>query len=120
MKRTVDVRHFSRVSILGLLLTSTFALALADDPNYSKLTYGDGKEYQTTLFRRPSSRGTASTAEQSKLIHGLSWDTECKDSGWWEYQEKFRHDAEAWAKAHPDDSNQTNLPASKQSPAPDR
>src|ERR1700678_467012 len=50
MKRTVDVRHISRVSIFVLLLTSTFALALADDPNNSKLTYGDGKEYQTTFF----------------------------------------------------------------------
>jgi hypothetical protein len=50
MKNTGDVRKFSRASIFALLLTSTFALALADDPNYSNLTYGDGKEYQTTFY----------------------------------------------------------------------
>jgi hypothetical protein len=50
MKNTGDVRKFSRASIFAFLLASTFALALADDPNYSKLTYGDGKEYQTTFY----------------------------------------------------------------------
>jgi hypothetical protein len=65
----------------------------------------DACKYLTAISTSPDIHWTA---EQSKLIHGLSWDTECKDSGWWEYQEKFRHDAEAWAKSHPDDSNQTN------------
>jgi hypothetical protein len=81
------------------------------------LSQTDACQYLTAISTSP---GIHWTAEQSRLIHGLSWDTECKDSGWWEYQEKFRHDAEAWAKSHPDDSNQTNLPASKQSPEPDR
>jgi hypothetical protein len=54
------------------------------------------------------------TPEQAKSIRGLSWDTQCKDSGWWEYQEKFRQDAEARAKSHPDESSPTILPEPKQ------
>jgi hypothetical protein len=74
-------------------------------------------EYLTAIFTSPDIHWTA---EQSKLIHGLSWDTQCKDSGWWEYQEKFRRDAEAWAKSHPYESNPTILPEPKQSPVTDR
>jgi hypothetical protein len=39
------------------------------------------------------------TPAQMEIIHGQSWDTQCKDSGWWEYQEKFRQEAEDSAKS---------------------
>jgi hypothetical protein len=74
-------------------------------------------DYLTTISTLPDIHWTA---EQAKSIHGLSWDTECKDSGWWEFHEKFRQDTEAWAKSHPDESNPTILPEPKQSPASDR
>jgi hypothetical protein len=30
------------------------------------------------------------TTDQSKSIHGLSWDTHCEDSGWFEDVEKMQ------------------------------
>lgn len=85
--------------------------------NFCWLSQTAACEYLTAISTSPDIYWTA---EQSKLIHGLSWDTECKDSGWWEYQEKFRRDAEAWAKSHPDESNSTILPEPEQSPVTDR
>jgi hypothetical protein len=76
------------------------------------LSQNDTCQYLTGIANSPDIHWTA---DQSKSIKGLAWDTECKDSGWWEYQEKFRHDAESWAKAHRNEPNPTVLPDAKQS-----
>jgi hypothetical protein len=64
-------------------------------------------DYLTVISTLP---GIHWTEEQKLLIHGQSWDTECKDSGWWENQEKVRRAAEDWAKLHGNDGTPENLP----------
>lgn len=53
-------------------------------------------DYLTAISTLP---GINWTPAQIGIIHGQSWDTQCKDSGWWEYQEKFRQEAEDSAKS---------------------
>jgi hypothetical protein len=45
----VSIQRFNPGCLLVLLLTSTFTLALADEPGNSTLIYGAGKEYQTII-----------------------------------------------------------------------
>ena len=44
------IRWVGRACLSVLLLIAMFSSALADDPRYSKLTFGDGKEYQTAFY----------------------------------------------------------------------
>jgi hypothetical protein len=83
--------------------------------NECKLTQEDACKFLATISTFPEIHWTA---DHLKAIQGLSWDTQCKESGWWEYQEKFRQDAEAWAKAHPENEGPKILPAPSQSISP--
>jgi hypothetical protein len=68
----------------------------------------DACSYLTAITTLPDIQWTA---EHTKVIRGLSWDTQCKDSGWWEYQQEARRQAEMPEQSHSDDSKGDNRPA---------